>query len=141
MRKKRFFLFLLISFTCVIFASILMVWELWKNTNFQSRWNISYSLRGFSGTELFPLTHWRHCFREQKIYLFSMALHYLASLKDPVQELVASDSNSSCCSPDERSDCGSRICDTMLAQIPLLLCGNQLHSFACYSDNLRLLVS
>lgn len=49
------------------------------------------------------------------MYLFSMALHYLASLKDPVWELVASDCNSSCCSPDEGSDCGARVCDTNIS--------------------------
>lgn len=45
------------------------------------------------------------------MYLFSVALHYLASLKQPVKELVVSDGNSSCCDLSEVSDCGFKICD------------------------------
>lgn len=105
--EKKDFCFSQFLLHVLFFAPILIVRELWKIQIFKADqpqrllWD-----RAVSSNSLKTLL------QGEKIHLFSMALHYLASLKDPVKEMVASDSNSSCCSPDEESDCGSRIHDT-----------------------------
>lgn len=43
------------------------------------------------------------------MYLFSVALCCLASLKELVGELVVSDGNSGCCNLSEVSNCGFKV--------------------------------
>lgn len=91
---------------------------------------------------LLPLTEWRHCCGEQTLYLFHVALHYLASLKQPVKDLVVSDGDSSCCNPSEGSDCGFKICDINYStdNCYMLKALRSRASQLC-TDNLKLLVS
>lgn len=45
------------------------------------------------------------------MYLFSGALHYLASCKQPVKEMVGFDGDSSCCNLNTASYCVFKILD------------------------------
>lgn len=74
---------LLVSFTWAVVALTLIVQELQKK-KFSKQ--MKHQLQPYKLLRGIAVSSNSHCFGAQKMYLFSVALHYLASFKQPVKD-------------------------------------------------------